>query len=167
MSASASSTSSELSDAALAAAGVGPGLVRMSVGITGALEDRWRALGGRLAAAGIATLLPWGSAAEEARSRRIAAGVAGAIVPPRQSLPELAALARRADVVAGVDTGLTHLAAALGTPTVAVFTATDAAQAGVARTGPHAQDLGGRGHVPTFDEVAAAVGRALATAPRC
>ncbi len=130
-------------------------------------EDRWRALGERLAAAGIATLLPWGSAAEEARSRRIAAGVAGAIVPPRQSLPELAALARRADVVAGVDTGLTHLAAALGTPTVAVFTATDAAQAGVARTGPHAQDLGGRGSVPTFDEVAAAVGRALAAAPRC
>lgn len=44
MSASASSTSSELSDDALAAAGIGPGLVRMSIGITGDLEDRWRAL---------------------------------------------------------------------------------------------------------------------------
>jgi methionine-gamma-lyase len=41
MSASASSTSSELSDDALAAAGIGPGLVRMSIGITGDLEDRW------------------------------------------------------------------------------------------------------------------------------
>jgi heptosyltransferase-1 len=130
-------------------------------------EDRWRAIVLRLAAAGIATLLPWGSPPEEARSRRIAAGVAGAVVPPRQSLPELAALARRADVVVGVDTGLTHLAAALGTPTVAVFTATDATKAGVACAGPHARDVGGCGTVPSFDDVAAAVGRALATAPRC
>lgn len=48
MSASASSTSSELSDDALAAAGIGPGLVRMSIGITGALEDRWAALAAAL-----------------------------------------------------------------------------------------------------------------------
>lgn len=130
-------------------------------------EDRWRTLALRLAGAGIATLLPWGSPPEEARSRRIAAGVAGALVPPRQTLPELATLARHASVVAGVDTGLTHLAAALGTPTVAVFTATDAALAGVARTGPHAQDVGGNGAVPSFDDVAAAVGRALGAAPRC
>lgn len=44
MSASASSTSSELSDEELALAGIGPGLVRMSIGITGDLEDRWAAL---------------------------------------------------------------------------------------------------------------------------
>ena len=54
----------------------------------------------------------------------------------------------------GVDTGLTHLAAAMGTPTVAIFTATDPALAGVARAGAHAQDVGGNGHVPSFDEVA-------------
>lgn len=48
MSASASSTSSELPDEALAAAGIGPGLVRMSIGITGDLEDRWRALASAL-----------------------------------------------------------------------------------------------------------------------
>jgi methionine-gamma-lyase len=40
MSASASSTSSELDAAALEAAGISPGLVRLSVGYTGALEDR-------------------------------------------------------------------------------------------------------------------------------
>ena len=44
MSCSGSSTSSELSDADQAAAGITPGLVRLSVGITGALEDRWRQL---------------------------------------------------------------------------------------------------------------------------
>ncbi len=49
MTTSASSTSSELSDDELRAAGIGPGLVRMSVGITGDLEERWAALRAALA----------------------------------------------------------------------------------------------------------------------
>jgi len=44
MSCSASSTSSELSDDALRAAGISPGLVRVSVGYTGDLETRWEQL---------------------------------------------------------------------------------------------------------------------------
>ncbi len=44
MSCSGSSTSSELSEAEQAAAGISPGLVRMSVGITGTLEQRWAQL---------------------------------------------------------------------------------------------------------------------------
>ncbi len=52
MSASASSTSSELSDEALRQAGIGPGLVRVSVGLTGTLEDRWTALHSALAEVG-------------------------------------------------------------------------------------------------------------------
>jgi len=122
-------------------------------------EDRWRAMIAHFAQAGFTTLLPWGSAAEEERSRRLAAGMQTTIVPPRQTLPELASLARNADVVIGVDTGLTHLAAAMGTPTVAVFTATDASLAGVARAGAHARDVGGNGRVPAFDEVASALGQ--------
>ncbi|MCC7389971.1 MAG: aminotransferase class I/II-fold pyridoxal phosphate-dependent enzyme [Phycisphaerales bacterium] len=41
MSCSASSTSSELSDEDLQAAGIRPGLVRISIGYTGTLEQRW------------------------------------------------------------------------------------------------------------------------------
>ncbi|PSC70464.1 Methionine gamma-lyase isoform A [Micractinium conductrix] len=41
MSASAASTSSELSDSELAAAGISGGLVRFSVGLTGSAEQRW------------------------------------------------------------------------------------------------------------------------------
>ncbi|GLC45757.1 hypothetical protein PLESTM_001774700 [Pleodorina starrii] len=44
MSLSAASTSSELSDGDLAASGIGRGYVRMSIGITGSLEERWRQL---------------------------------------------------------------------------------------------------------------------------
>jgi heptosyltransferase-1 len=40
------------------------------------------------------------------------------------SLTEAAALLARASAVCGVDTGLTHLAAALGTPTVGIYVAT-------------------------------------------
>ena len=41
MSCSASSTSSEMDDDSLDAAGISPGLVRMSIGFTGSLEQRW------------------------------------------------------------------------------------------------------------------------------
>ncbi len=44
MSCSASSTSSELSDEALRAASVSPGLLRMSIGFTGSSEQRWQQL---------------------------------------------------------------------------------------------------------------------------
>ncbi len=44
MSCSASSTSSELSDEALRAAGISPGLLRMSIGFTGSVEQRWQQL---------------------------------------------------------------------------------------------------------------------------
>ncbi len=48
MSCSGSSTSSEMSDEDLSSAGISPGLVRMSVGYTGTLEQRWAQLKGAL-----------------------------------------------------------------------------------------------------------------------
>lgn len=112
-------------------------------------EDRWRHLLAHLASAGFAALLPSGNDAEAARSRRIAQGSEKSVVLPAQTLPELASLIQHAQLALGVDTGLTHLAAALGTPTVSLFTVTDPARAGVARMGSHARDLGGNGDVPT------------------
>ena len=44
MSASAQTTSSELSVEEQEAAGIRPGLVRMSIGYTGSLEQRWKQL---------------------------------------------------------------------------------------------------------------------------
>jgi heptosyltransferase-1 len=130
-------------------------------------EDRWRALVTHFARAGFVTLLPWGSESEHARSVRIADGSEGAVVPPRQTLPELATLARHAEIVVGVDTGLTHLAAALGTATVAIFTSTDPRLAGVACAGPYARDAGGNGRVPSLADVVDLCGQLLRQAPRC
>jgi heptosyltransferase-1 len=69
--------------------------------------------------------------------------------------------------VCGVDTGLVHLAAALGVPTIALFVATDARLAGVERASTRARDLGGIGIVPSPEEVIGAVGTLLRGAPGC
>lgn len=124
-------------------------------------EAQWRALLQRFAADGLGVMLPWGSDDERQRSERLAAGVPGARVPPRQGLAALAGLLSRAALVVGVDTGLVHLAAALRTPTLALFTATDPAGAGVALAGAHARDLGGNGQVPSLDDAQAAASALL------
>lgn len=53
MSLSASSTSSEMSQAELERAGISPGLVRISIGYTGTLEQRWQQLSGALDTVGL------------------------------------------------------------------------------------------------------------------
>lgn len=130
-------------------------------------EPQWRALIAHFARSGFAVLLPWGSPAECERSERLAAGMPAAGVPARQSLPAMAGLLARADLVVGVDTGLVHLAAALGTPTISLFVATDPRLAGVARAGATARDLGGIGRVPTADDAIHAAGALMRQAPRC
>lgn len=130
-------------------------------------EERWRALVGWFSDAGLFTLLPWGNEADRARSERIAKGLDRASVPPRQSLSALAALLAGAELCVGVDTGLTHLAAVLATPTVAIFTETDPALAGASITGAHARDLGGNRAVPSLDDVQGASSQLLRAARLC
>jgi heptosyltransferase-1 len=125
-------------------------------------DARWSALLEQVTRLGLIAVLPWGNAGEAARSERLAAGSREAFVPARRELPELAALLAGAELVVGVDTGLTHLAAALGAPTVALFVATDPRLAGVARTGLHARDLGGNGETPTVEQVMVAARELLA-----
>ncbi len=53
MSCPSSSTSSEMSDNDLSSAGIGQGLVRLSVGYTGTIEQRWQQLEGALRSMGV------------------------------------------------------------------------------------------------------------------
>ncbi|HLW11355.1 MAG TPA: lipopolysaccharide heptosyltransferase I [Casimicrobiaceae bacterium] len=130
-------------------------------------EAHWRTVIGASERAGFATVLPWGSAAEEARSRRLAAGFGSTVVPPWLSLPDAAALLAKAGLAIGVDTGFTHLAAALGTPTIAIFRATDPARHGVACAGSHARDVGDAGSSPMPEAVLAAAGERFHRGPSC
>lgn len=119
-------------------------------------NERWRALIAALNQRGVAVVLPWASAAEHAQARQLASGAARSVVPEAMNLNQCAQLLRRALLVVGVDTGLTHLAAALDKPTVSLFGATEAA-----RFGPYwsscAFNLGDRGHWPDHGEVIAAL----------
>src|SRR5262249_61584531 len=89
----------------------------------------------------------WGNEEERARSERIARHAQSARVPEKQSLQSLARVLREAELVVGVDTGLVHLAAALGAPTISLFVATNPALAVVAHVNALARDLGALGRV--------------------
>jgi heptosyltransferase-1 len=124
-------------------------------------ENNWIALGNALNAAGIACVLPWGDARERERSMRLAQKLRAAVVPPALGLEDLAGLLAGAKVVAGVDTGLTHLAAALRVPTVGIYVATDPAATGIYGCA-RAINLGGTRRAPHPAEVITAAEAFLA-----
>jgi heptosyltransferase-1 len=112
--------------------------------------EHWIAVGKMLAARGLALVLPWGNTAEQQRAQGIAAQVADAQVLPKLGLRQLANVLGHAEAAIGVDTGLVHLAAALKTPTLALYTDTDPALTGVLGTHPALfLNLGGIGNIPT------------------
>jgi heptosyltransferase-1 len=119
-------------------------------------EPNWLELGNALNAAGLACVLPGGTVDERTRSMRIAEKLRVAVVPPALSLEEIAGLFAGAAKVVGIDTGLTHLAAALGAPTVGIYNATDPAATGIYGCA-RAVNLGGIGRAPTAPQVIAAV----------
>ena len=120
-------------------------------------EDRWIAVGQRLAGAGLTPVLVWGNADERARAERIAAGCGG-VVPPFVSVGDTAAVLGQARQIVGLDTGFSHLAAALGAPTIGIYCDHDPGLAGITGPGPVAS-LGGKGQVPSLADVMAALDR--------
>ena len=116
-------------------------------------EERWIELGRAL---GTRIVLPWGNEAERLRASGIARALADADVPPRMSLEQLARLFARSQAVVGVDTGLTHLAAAVGARTVGVYCGSDPALTGIYGAA-RATNTGALGRAPTVAEVLAAL----------
>jgi heptosyltransferase-1 len=114
--------------------------------------DRWMDLADHLRREGIAVVYPSGTEAERRVAARLAAGVDGAVVAPPMSLPEAAALLAHACAVVGVDTGLTHLSVALGTPTVGLYVTTRPGLTGLLGKG-EVVNLGGPGQVPAARDV--------------
>lgn len=115
-------------------------------------EQNWIGLGQRLAQSGVRAVLPWGNDSELARGKRLEQAIPEAVCAPRLNLDEAAALMGNAEFVVGVDTGLSHLAAALGRPTIGIYTATEPGLTGL-HAGEHAVNLGGAGRPPSLDEV--------------
>lgn len=66
-----------------------------------------------------------GAAHEEARAKRLAEGFTYVDVLPRMSLEEVARVLAGAKFVVSVDTGLSHLTAALDRPNITLYGPTD------------------------------------------
>lgn len=76
-------------------------------------------------------LLSWGNDSEKREALAIATAIgSGARVIDRYSLKGFAALLKKIDLVVGGDTGPVHLAAAVGTPTVSFYRASDGKRSG-------------------------------------
>ena len=119
-------------------------------------EASWIEAGRRLGARGIELVLPYGNKIEQQRAARIAAALPQARVPERAPLDAVARLIAGASFVIGVDTGLLHLAAALGVPLVGIFVGSEPGLTGPKGVGPIAI-VGGKGKMPSVGEVLAAL----------
>ncbi len=82
--------------------------------------EHWQKLGRYVAARGLTPRLPWGNAEEKTRAESIAAACGGEVLP-KLGIPELARVLAESRFVVGLDTGLTHISIALGTPTVTLY----------------------------------------------
>jgi heptosyltransferase I len=116
-------------------------------------EENWRMLAATLGGGSLELIVPHGNEAERERAARIAQASPHARVPERQPLDQVARLIAGASFVVGVDTGLLHLAAALGVPLVAIFLGSEPGLTGPMGQGPMAV-LGAKGAPPSVAEVA-------------
>jgi heptosyltransferase I len=121
-------------------------------------EDRWIEVGSAPMLRDLDLLLPWGTAAERARSERLASALPQARVAERKPLDAVARMIAGASLVLGVDTGLLHMAAALGVPLVAIFAGSNPHLTGPMGAGP-IEIVGQKGCQPTARDVMTALER--------
>ncbi len=117
----------------------------------------WIALGAALAP--MPVLLAWGSPAEQRDAGQLAAAMPNAQVLPKLSMDDAVELACHAALAVGVDTGLTHIAAAFVRPTVEIY-ADSPRWKTEGNWSPRIVNLGEQGAPPSADQVIAAA-RAL------
>ena len=121
-------------------------------------DANWIALGNALAP--MPVLLPWGSQAERIDAETLAAGMPNARVLPRLSMMDAVTLAQHARLAVGVDTGLTHIAAAFVRPTIEIYCDSPKWKT-EGNWSERIVNLGELGAPPSVDEVLAAARRLL------
>ncbi|HEY3590309.1 MAG TPA: lipopolysaccharide heptosyltransferase RfaC [Buttiauxella sp.] len=88
-------------------------------------ESHWRDLIQLMHKTGLHIKLPWGANHEHERAIRLAEGFDNVEVLPRLPLEQVAKQLAGAVAVVAVDTGLSHLTAALGRPNITLYGPTD------------------------------------------
>ena len=123
------------------------------------IED-WQAVFDCLEARGLHLKLLAGNARETERAQALIAGRARAMVLPRASLTDTAQNLAAARVMVGLDSGLTHLSAALGRPTIGIYKASTPVRTPLV-SAAFTASLGDRGQPPSRQMVLAALEQAL------
>ncbi len=124
----------------------------------------WLALERWLANAGFASVLFCGTLKERVRCESLADHMQRAVVSPPASIAVIAGELTAASIVVGLDTGLTHLAAALGRPAVGIFCDYDPALVGLigdAEVGNAVASVGSATRAPEAQQVIDATERVL------
>ncbi|MYN13972.1 lipopolysaccharide heptosyltransferase I [Pusillimonas sp. TS35] len=123
-------------------------------------EANWKRVFTSLHDCGLSLKLLSGNAAETARAISLVAGDAQAEVLPRMSLTEVARVLAAARIMVGLDSGLTHLSAGLGRPTIGIYKASTPVRTPL--EGPaYTASLGERGSEPSAETVLSAIAQAL------
>ena len=134
-------------------------------------DEAWVAVGKALVARGIQVILPWGNDKEKEVSQNLAKKIAGqytlaglvgskAIVPNSFSIADAFGLVAGAKMTIGVDTGLTHLSAILGMPTIELYCDSPRWKT-EGYWSPHIYNLGDKGQPPSTEEVLSAMNTVL------
>lgn len=123
-------------------------------------EENWLALAKALEGK-TGLLLPFGSQPEKARAERLASQLNNTRVPIGRAIDDMARMIAGASFVVGVDTGILHLAAALGVPLVGIFCGSEPSLTGPIGPG-RIEVVGGKGVVPSVEHVLSAVARVTA-----
>lgn len=116
----------------------------------------WVQLAHSLAARGMPVLLAWGNAQEKQAAEQLAAQMPNATVLPQLPMMEAVLLAQRAALAVGVDTGLTHIAAAYNRPTIELYCDSPRWKT-QGDWSPNIINLGDQGRPPAVAEVETAV----------
>lgn len=131
-------------------------------------DDAWVAVGKALIAKGMQVILPWGNDQEKEISTQLAKKISGhqalegskVIVPNAFSVTDAFGLIAGAKMVIGVDTGLTHLSAILGMPTIEIYCDSPRWKT-EGYWSPKIRNLGDKNQPPSTDEVLTSVNELL------
>lgn len=121
----------------------------------------WQTVFRHLEGRGLRLKLLSGNASETARAESLVAGNANAQVLPRMCLTDVAHVLAGASIMVGLDSGLTHLSAGLGRPTIGIYSASTPVRTPL-EGGSYTASLGERGNAPSAQTVLSAVDQALA-----
>lgn len=122
----------------------------------------WHAVFKHLQSYGMTLKLLAGNDTEQARARQLAQGWDHTQVLPRMSLTDTAHELAGARIMVGLDSGLTHLSAGLGRPTIGIYKASTPVRTPL-QGSAYTASLGERGHAPSAQTVISAIDQALQT----